>query len=93
MTAKAVINRVDILNLALNQAVIERDSIEQEIQKIKNEESYFGGIYGAFKKEREQLKHSRFYYETSLEKVNKTISEIQTWKEELHEQTIEEKVG
>lgn len=93
MTTTTVNTRVNILNLALNEAIIEKDSIEQEIQKIKNQESYFGGIHGAFQKERDQLKHSRFYFDNELEKVNTTINEIQRWKEELREETIEEKVG
>ena len=93
MTTTTVNTRVDILNLALNEAIIEKDSIEQEIQKIKNKESSFGGVYGAFQQEQDQLKHSRFYYTNELDKVNTTINEIQRWKEELREETLTEKVG
>lgn len=93
MTATELKTRVDILNLALNEAVIEKDSIEKEIEKMNEQESAHEGIQALSEVEREQLNRSRLYYAKELNKVNHIIYEIQLWKEELREETFEEKVG
>lgn len=90
MTATRTNTRVDILNLALNEAVIEKDSIEKELEKNNEQES---ANLALSEVEREQLKRSRLYYQNELSKVNATIQEIQRWKEELREETFAEKVG
>lgn len=84
MKAVDVAGREDILLMALHQAEIEFKDINKSLNEIRETEYLLKGTYGAFSKDKEQLKHSRFYYESCLAKVENTIQTIKTWRTEFH---------
>lgn len=82
MISLSLEKKTAILEIALSESLQKREEYKQKIKEIKNEQSLLK-VYGAFKKEREQMKHSLFYYEELLNKVNQTIEEIEMWKKEF----------